>query len=497
MFQIESSQYDQGTAGLPADVVDFIDRLNRLQELNADINGFFSPDSDLIVTRSPGRIDVMGGIADYSGSLVLQLPTYESTIVALQRDPSPAIKILSLGAGPRARVLRFEMPIRDLQEEGDPVRYDRARDYFASDPGNHWASYVAGAFLVLMRERNARFSEGARIFIASNLPQGKGVSSSAAIEVATMQAIACSFELKIAPTDLALLCQITENAVVGAPCGIMDQMTAVCGEPGKLLALLCQPAKLQGTIPIPNGLSVWGLDSGITHSVSGTEYSSVRIGAFMGYRIIAGQAGLSVDIETYPGRVAINDPKWAGYLANIDPSEFEKLYAAGLPTVMSGSEFIAKYHGTTDSVARVDPDRTYRVRTATAHPIYEHSRVKEFARLLKVTIDNSGMERLGELMYQSNESYSACGLGSDGTDLLVDLIKNAGPQSGLYGARVTGGGSGGTVAVLGRHSAEDAVRRVARRYGEITGRQPYLFRGSSPGASQFGCVRMRAIAKTS
>jgi L-arabinokinase len=382
------------------------------------------------------------------------------------------------------------MPIRDLEEGGEPVDYDRARDYFAGDPSTQWASYVAGAFLVLMRERNARFSEGARILIASNLPQGKGVSSSAAIEVATMQAIVSSFDLKIAPPDLALLCQIIENAVVGAPCGIMDQMTAVCGEPGKLLALLCQPAKLQGTIPIPEGISVWGLDSGIAHSVSGTEYSSVRVGAFMGYRIIAGQAGLVVNIEPFSGRVAIDDPKWSGYLANIDPSEFETRYAADLPTVISGSEFIAKYQGTTDSAARVDPDRTYRVRTATAHPIYEHSRVKEFARLLKGTIDNSGMERLGELMYQSNESYSACGLGSAGTDLLIGLIKRAGPQRGLYGARITGGGSGGTVAILGRPSAEDAVRNVARKYGDITGRKPYIFRGSSPGASQFGYLRM-------
>jgi len=492
MFRIESSQYNPGPPGQPADVMDFIDRLNRLEELNPEISGFFSADSDLIVTRSPGRLDVMGGIADYSGSLVLQLPTFESTLVALQRDRSREIKILSLGAGPQGQLLRFELPIGDLQAGGEPIDYDRARHYFASDPSNHWASYVAGAFIVLMRERSVKFSEGARILIASNLPQGKGVSSSAAIEVATMQAIASSFGLKIGPPDLALLCQTIENAVVGAPCGIMDQMTAVCGEPGKLLALLCQPAKLQGTIPIPDGLAVWGLDSGIAHSVSGSEYSSVRVGAFMGYRIIASHAGLAVDIAPCPGLVVIDDPRWGGYLANIDPSEFETRYAGALPTALSGSEFISRYQGTTDSVARVDPGRTYLVRTATAHPVYEHSRVREFAELLGGTLDGARMEMLGELMYQSNESYSACGLGSAGTDLLIDLIKRAGPQRGLYGARVTGGGSGGTVALLGCPSAEGAVRDIAHRYGEITGRKPYIFRGSSPGASQFGYLRMIA-----
>ena len=57
---------------------------------------------------------------------------------------------------------------------------------------------------------------------------------------------------------------------------------------------------------------------------------------------------------------------------------------------------------------------------------------------------------MGELMSAAHDSYSACGIGSDGTDLLVELVREAGPQSGLYGAKITGGGSGGTVAILGR-----------------------------------------------
>src|SRR5262249_1293002 len=162
-------------------------------------------DSDLIVTRSPGRIDVMGGIADYSGSLVLQLPTLESTRVALQRDPSRVIKVMSMGGDSEEQMLRFSLPLEDLERGGALVDYDTARASLARDPGNQWASYVAGAFLVLMRERSVTFSEGARILIASNLPQGRGVSSSAAIEVAVMQAIASSFGLSIEPLDLAFL----------------------------------------------------------------------------------------------------------------------------------------------------------------------------------------------------------------------------------------------------------------------------------------------------
>ena len=97
---------------------------------------------------------------------------------------------------------------------------------------------------------------------------------------------------------------------------------------------------------------------------------------------------------------------------------------------------------------------------------------------------------MGELMYGSHASYSACGLGSDGTDLLVELVREAGPAAGLFGAKITGGGSGGTVAILGRADAGPAVAEIARRYHEQTGREPYVFAGSSPGACQFGVRRM-------
>src|SRR5437588_3773446 len=74
----------------------------------------------------------------------------------------------------------------------------------------------------------------------SAVPEGKGVSSSAALEVATMQALAAAYELNIAAEDLALLCQKVENLVVGAPCGVMDQMSVTCAEANRLLELLCQ-----------------------------------------------------------------------------------------------------------------------------------------------------------------------------------------------------------------------------------------------------------------
>jgi galactokinase len=85
------------------------------------------------------------------------------------------------------------------------------------------------------------------------------------------------------------------------------------------------------------------------------------------------------------------------------------------------------------------------------------------------------------LMYASHASYSACGLGSRGTDLLVQLVRAAGPAKGLYGARITGGGSGGTVAVVGSHDAYPAIHQVAAEYELATGHRPHIFAGSSPG----------------
>src|SRR5262249_38151325 len=150
----------------------------------------------------------------------------------------------------------------------------------------HWAAYVAGIFTVLNVERGTVFSNGARIVISSDVPEGKGVSSSAALETSTMQAIVDAFKLSIEPYDMAILCQKAENLVAGAPCGVMDQMTCVFGEEHKLMALLCQPAELQAPVAIPEDIAFWGLDSGERHAVGGADYTSVRTGAFMGRRML-------------------------------------------------------------------------------------------------------------------------------------------------------------------------------------------------------------------
>jgi galactokinase len=441
---------------------------------------FFDQPAEITITRAPGRLDVMGGIADYSGSLVLELPIAEATLVALQKDEARRISITSL-VDNETRILNFEMPLEDLERDGAPIHYDEARAYFASNETNRWAAYVAGVFLVLARDRGTRFNHGARLLISSRVPEGKGVSSSAALEVATMSAVAAAFNIEIGPREIALLCQRLENLVVGAPCGVMDQMTSTCGEAHQLLSLVCQPAELLGSIKLPDDLAVWGLDSGVRHSVGGGDYGSVRAGAFMGYRIIAEIAGSNAD------------QRWRGYLANVEPHEFEEKFARHLPESMRGAEFLERYGATSDPVTTVERDHTYAIRAPTMHPIYENSRVRRFAELLQGRLSQDEKITLGKLMSESHASYSACGLGSQATDLLVELVRATGVTHGLYGAKITGGGSGGTVAVLGDREAETAVKNVAERFAARTGYEPYIFRGSSPGSAAFGYILLNPV----
>ena len=157
---------------------------------------------------------------------------------------------------------------------------------------------------------------------------------------------------------------------------------------------------------------------------------------------------------------------------------------------MSGAEFLARYKGITDPVTSVRPAHSYPVRRATRHPVCEHARVKAFAEILKHWQGGKQAAALGELMYQSHKSYAACGLGSPGTDEFVRLVRATGAGARLYGAKITGGGSGGTVAVLGHCEAGAAIAAITQEYARRTGYQPLVISGSSPGASVFGHLRL-------
>jgi L-arabinokinase len=472
----------------------FLDRLR--VEAGTDESSAIRTSVPTTVARAPGRLDLMGGIADYSGSLVLQWPIAEATFVAVQQGERGHLEVATSredGGLDRARFAMEEFATRVS------AGYGEARSYFERDPRTRWAAYALGPLAVLGRERGVAMPSGLRLFIASDVPTAKGVSSSAALEVAAMRALTAHLGLSLSEVELATLCQMAENHVVGAPCGIMDQMASALGREGHLLALLCQPAEVRGHAPLPSELAVWGIDSGVRHAVSGSDYGAVRIGAAMGYRMLtddenpgltrrlherdalmrSGQAIDAVSLEP----IAYRDARARGYLANITPEAFDDGLAALLPEFLSGRAFLERYAELVDPVVQVDPAQTYAVRQPTAHPIREHARVRRFADILQAgAVSERERRELGGLMFASHLSYSACGLGSGGTDRLVELTREAGPEAGLYGAKITGGGSGGTVAVLGRSDAGEAVAAIARRYADESGHPPFVFAGSSPGA---------------
>jgi galactokinase len=460
-----------------------VERLRHLpQSSDSQLQTFFAPQQPICIARAPGRLDLMGGIADYSGSLVLEMPIAEAAFAAVQLSKTPELQIATLTADSQNPARFARISAIDWQDFLS-MDYGAIVAALQAAEGDTWPAYILGPILVLLRETTTPAPIGMRILIDSQVPEGKGVSSSAAVEVATMRAVAALLNVDLTGETLARLCQLAENRIAGAPCGIMDQMTAALGRSGELLALRCQPASVEGFVPLPPDIGVWGIDSGIRHAVGGSDYSSVRCSAFMGYRIIADVARLRLTPSTdNADAIQIDDPRWHGYLANIKPAEFSDQFEIALPDSIRGADFLARYAGTTDHVTTVDPNRSYSVRACTRHPIEENARVERFRSLLQTQILEQSLTELGDLMYASQPSYSACGLGSDGTDLLVETVRSAGHDAGLYGAKITGGGSGGTVAVLGRADAGPAVERIAKQYCEKTGRAANIFRGSSPGA---------------
>src|SRR5579859_2989495 len=147
------------------------------QELRAD----FDPAKPLRVSRAPGRLDVMGGIADYTGSMVCEMPLEEPAAVAVQGREERALGEYSFNRFDRGKAFAFQIPLESLA--GGDV--EALRREFAREPGNRWAAYVAGCLVALNVSHRVigRMRQGLNIAVYSTVPAGAGVSSSAAMEV--------------------------------------------------------------------------------------------------------------------------------------------------------------------------------------------------------------------------------------------------------------------------------------------------------------------------
>jgi len=457
------------------------------QELAAE----FVPGRPIRLSRAPGRLDVMGGIAEYTGSLVCQYPLECALAVALQPREDRQLQIFSFNLYDEHKPFTFRMPLDALANHSAEVL---RREF--SEPGRRWAAYVAGCLFVLHEQklidlRNPTIT-GLNLAVLGTVPQGAGVSSSSALEVATMTNLLGHFGIadRVTPMQMAQWCASVAKRLVGLPGAMMGPVMSWLGESGAMFRMVCQPHEIQPSLRFPDGVHVIGINSNVRRDDGGQAYTRTRSAAFMAHRMILEQMrhmGQSMRREL------TGDPM-RGYLANLDPDDYKRFFRPNLPEFIAGRDFLDRYGTTIDPLTAVEPDANYSPLHAADHHVLEARRVRRFVDFLERAARDTGdrrthlLDNAGHLMYASHQSYAMDAmLGSDECDLLVQLVRRR-ERDGLYGARITATGGGGTVAVLANRSdrASTAIHQIMDVYDKQTGHRPELLAGTSAGAWHIG-----------
>jgi galactokinase len=277
-----------------------------------------------------------------------------------------------------------------------------------------WLDYVQGVTWAV-RTDGYTF-EGFEASITSDVPLGAGLSSSAAFEVALLRAIRAAFGLELDDVRLALLGQRAENEFVGARCGIMDQMAASLAEPGTALFLDTHSLQFR-RVPLPSSIELVVIHSGVSHSLAAGDYNTRRAECEAAARALG-----------------------VAFLRDVTSAE--------LPRVM-----------------RLPQPLGRRAR----HVITENERVLAAVKAL----ETDALAELGQLFAESHASMrDDFEVSVPEVDLLVDIAQ-ADPS--VAGARMTGGGFGGSVVVLAAAGeGRQAGERITRAYAERSGARPTL-----------------------
>jgi galactokinase len=336
---------------------------------------------------APGRVNLIGEHTDYNEGFVLPFALPQRTIAAVGPGEPGRWTVCSTFAE-------------------EPVTFGLTR------PGEvtGWAGYVAGIVWAL---HDAGFEvPGARIAIASEVPVGSGVSSSAALESAVLTALVDLGGLDVPVADRPALAQRAENTYVGAPTGIMDQSASIRCQEGSALFLDCRSLEVE-QIPFDlagEGLAILVINSNAPHQHVDGEYGARRKSCEEAARIL--------------GVAALRD-----------------VPADGLP----------------DALAKLDDDVT---RRRVRHVVTEDQRVLDTVRLLR----QGRVREIGPILTASHASMR------DDFEITVpqvDVAVEAALSAGAYGARMTGGGFGGCVlALIDADRADDTAAAVAAGYAE-------------------------------
>ena len=257
----------------------------------------------------PARLDVMGGIADYSGANVCEAVLGRGMLMALQPRTDRTLRIRTVQVGRRSLPVETRIPLdyftvrrrpRQLRASPRAVprepavhlgRLHRRQHFHAAERGIGQAALRLQPAAVERRADERRHRQFRR----------RG-------DRHALSCLNAYLGLKLDAARIARLGQMAENHVVGAPCGIMDQIAITSGREGKLTHILCRPGAVMGEVEIPPGTGFVGINSMVRHSVAGNPYSDVRIGAFMGKNIIneirakTGRAPLELSHRTFRRR---------------------------------------------------------------------------------------------------------------------------------------------------------------------------------------------------
>lgn len=449
----------------------------------ATTHDFFARETPVLLARAPGRLDVMGGNVDYTGGAVLQGLLQEAVWAACQSRSDETVHVLNPGAARYGWKTRFELSPSELSDASAIQAMCNAEE------GSFWGRYVLGAVYFLRSHLEGAGTldtpGGLNLFLHSDLPPNKGVSSSAALTIAALKAISAAWGIPLTGVALATAGQWVENVVAGAACGIMDQAAIVLGRDSHLLPILCQPCHPSPAIALPDGLRIWGIDSMAPRSTTTAAYETARAAAFMGYRMICEKEGLAVSPDASSDIPRWVDARWNGYLSDVPHPVFRTYYEHWLPKSLTGHEFLERYEEHVDPFTAIEPSREYPVRAAVRYAVEENFRVRMASSLFEATawdVSENNLQLIGKILCQSHHAYSECGLGSQACD---DLVNRA-LKAGFPGAKMTGGGAGGVVAILGRAEDRKKLLRLAEEYALDRGATPHIFEGSSDGTDAFG-----------
>jgi galactokinase len=352
------------------------------------------------IFRAPGRVNLIGEHTDYNDGFVMPIAIDLSTWVGVSRRNDRTVM---------------------MRTQNYPGLVELRLDEIGHGPTGLWSDYVRGMTSVL--ERRGQRLCGAHMLIVGKVPIGAGLSSSAAIEIATGYALLSISGLDIDRVQLALAAQEAEHAYAGTRCGIMDQFIACNGKAGH--ALLLDTRSLQfHLLPMPKKAQVVICNTMVKHRLASGEYNVRRAQCEAGVKYLA---------PSRPGLKALRD---------VSLDELEK------------------------SSTRMPVEIFRRCR----HVISENARVLQSAEALR----NSNYESFGVLMNESHASLrDDYEVSCAELDLMVDL---ASKLPGVYGARMTGGGFGGcTVNLVGADETEHFQAEISRRYEAATGVRPEVY----------------------